>query len=699
MKLKRDFILYSKPDKQLPKFKSIDNEIDSVYKKIPDRLFQENPQIKKAFEPEKKPFIMRIKKDTKPELIRINKQMSESDIKIFTKINEMKEIIYDKNNEEDDKEYVNIVKENKLFEKIFKKLKESKKKFKIGNYLDYESFLDISSQYVAKNMKVPNLSSDHNIFSPNPLILQGSELEDYILYNYGNSAKGVKFLKRLDNYLDKRLKGINKMSVKETERIEKIIKEENKKLFIRPQVEIKNLKKDISNSEKTYKNLVGFEEFFKPKKKLFVLSSIKDNNSYYNIYKNSLERSPIKKHTKKILPNFTPEHIYQNSSITPTISIGMTKKYSPKDFNKNKLFNLNSNFKLNIPKVHQFKFPKLNTLIRTTSSLFQNSRNNKNKRNIRIKKINFNNNLSTYNNSLAKKEISSPIFNSNKLFKNHYQKLRILKKMYNLLKYSNTNVYDENKENKDKEYKTILTESEIEEKNKLNKIIKKININKFDANKLEGKKEEEEEEKEKENISKEEIEKNKEISKEKENDAKKNFDFYLLRKVQKSKTKILKTIKKLKINQIREKSKSIFIPKMPNITFNTIKLDPFEEKYKKVENLFDIVKNENKPINLKKETKSKIESFLHLKGKNIKNILTPKSSFYAFQNLKSKSKDSNIIMEEYKIRKKFNIKESLEDKQQIILDKNQGFIKEIIKQEAKINDIIYRDNNGLSLEY
>ena len=138
---------------------------------------------------------------------------------------------------------------------------------------------------------------------------------------------------------------------------------------------------------------------------------------------------------------------------------------------------------------------------------------------------------------------------------------------------------------------------------------------------------------------------------------------------------------------------------MPNITFNTIKLDPFEEKYKKVENLFDIVKNENKPINLKKETKSKIESFLHLKGKNIKNILTPKSSFYAFQNLKSKSKDSNIIMEEYKIRKKFNIKESLEDKQQIILDKNQGFIKEIIKQEAKINDIIYRDNNGLSLEY
>ena len=77
MKLKRDFILYSKPDKQLPKFKSIDNEIDSVYKKIPDRLFQENPQIKKAFEPEKKPFIMRIKKDTKHKLIRINKQISE----------------------------------------------------------------------------------------------------------------------------------------------------------------------------------------------------------------------------------------------------------------------------------------------------------------------------------------------------------------------------------------------------------------------------------------------------------------------------------------------------------------------------------------------------------------------------------------------------------------------------------------------
>ena len=241
MKLRRDFILFSNPNKPPPKFKKDNEEANRVFEKIPAQTLQEMPQIRKAFRPEKKPYINGIKKDLRPEHIRIEKQMSESDVKIFTKINDMKDLVYEIDNGEDDEENEAIAEENEKFSKNYKKLKKDKNKFNRGTYLDYEPFLNISSQYVAKKMKVPNLSTEHNLFSPNPLILQGSELENYILYNYGDRTKGVKFLKKLDDYLEKKLRGINKMSVKEMERIEKIKREEKPKGYIPPDTEISML--------------------------------------------------------------------------------------------------------------------------------------------------------------------------------------------------------------------------------------------------------------------------------------------------------------------------------------------------------------------------------------------------------------------------------------------------------------------------
>ena len=687
MKLKRDFILYSKPNKQLPKFKTSDNELDRIYKKIPLLIMQENPEIKKAFKPEKKPYIMGIKKYLKPDLIRIKKEMSESDVKMFTKINDMKEIVYNINNEEDDKEFEKIVEENKLFDKIYTKLKEDKNKFRLGNYLDYKSFLNISSQYVAKKMKVPNLSTEHNLFSPNPLILQGSELENYILYNYGDRTKGVKFLKKLDDYLEKRLRGINKMSVKEMERIEKIKREEKPKGYIPPDTEISMLKKDISNSETTYKNLVELEEFFKPKEKRFILSSIKRNNSNYNLYKNSLEKSSIIIPKRIISSSFSPENIYQNnSSFIPTTSIGMSTKPSPKDSNPNSVFNLN-NFMINVPRDFHYKLPKLKPSLRTPSSLFSNSRNNSKKK-IRIKKISFNDSLGSYSNSLPKSELS-PVFKSIKQFRNPFHKLWIKNKMDEYLKLSSRN---SNNENKEKEHDSILTKSKIDEQNKSNKTIEKNNISNLNINKTQDKEE-------KENKTRNKIEKNEESNKENDNDNKKSFDLELLRKARKRKTVKLKNLKNIKVSNTSKKSKSIFIPKMPNLIFNGIRVDPFEERYKKVENLFNIVKKEEKIINLKKETKRKVEKFLRSRRKNIKTMLTPKNNYFALKNIMSLSKDSKVVLEEYKIRNRFKLKESVLNGQQIFLDKNKGFIKEILKQEAKINDIFYKDNKDLTSEY
>ena len=182
--------------------------------------------------------------------------MSESDVKMFTKINDMKDLVYEIDNEEDDEENEVIAEENERFSKNYKKLKKDKNKFNRGTYLDYEPFLNISSKYVAKNMKVPNLSEDHNLFDANPLILQGSELENYIVYNLGDKTKGVNFLNRLDEYLEKKLSGDTKMSIKGMERLEKLRREEKPKGYIPPDVEITMLKNDISKSESSYKNLV-----------------------------------------------------------------------------------------------------------------------------------------------------------------------------------------------------------------------------------------------------------------------------------------------------------------------------------------------------------------------------------------------------------------------------------------------------------
>ena len=42
---------------------------------------------------------------------------------------------------------------------------------------------------------------------------------------------------------------------------------------------------------------------------------------------------------------------------------------------------------------------------------------------------------------------------------------------------------------------------------------------------------------------------------------------------------------------------------------------------------------------------------------------------------------------------KYNINDSFSNKQRIILDKNLGFIKEMIKQKTKFNEMLFRDKS------
>ena len=645
MELRKDLFYKSSPKQNLK----------NLFKKISEKELDEMPQINDAFHPSKKPFIYGIQKDSKPEYIRLNKQMNYSDIKMYKKINDLKELVYEINKEEHKEDLNNISKENELFEKNYKKIKKDKNKLNRGNYLDYPQFLNISSQYVAKNTKVPNLSDEHNLFSGSPLILQGTELKDYIVYYFGKRVKGIKYLKKLKAYVEKKIETNNKIDINEKEKLEELIKKEKPKGYIPPEEEINILKNDISNSEQTYKNLIEIEEFFKPrKKKLKIIKSlIRQNNRSFNI---STEQSPLKNFVWRITSNFNNEYRNQSNSLnTATTSINMTRKSSPKNSNNIYSFNLKS-----LQRDFHLKLPKLDSSIRSPSNIFNINNSYKNNKKLKIKKINFNRSLKIDSNSISRNNKPFQIFKSFYFKKKKsYRRLYNIEpnnKVYKLLQLSN--IYS-NYDNKKDNYFSV--ESDVSDIIELNKEIRENNKN-MEENKFYEN-------------TKTNLDDSIKIKEQKIFSKINNINNNKLKNINISNPNIQKTEEKNNINENEKENKS------------------FDENYNKVESLFNLIKNKTNN-NLEKETKKDIESYIGSKGKNVETILTTKSSYNRLHRLINNSKNKKLILEDYAMRKnKYNINDSFSNKQRIILDKNLGFIKEMIKQKTKFNEMLFRDKS------
>ena len=645
MELRKDLFYKSSPKQNLK----------NLFKKISEKELDEMPQINDAFHPSKKPFIYGIQKDSKPEYIRLNKQMNYSDIKMYKKINDLKELVYEINKEEHKEDLNNISKENELFEKNYKKIKKDKNKLNRGNYLDYPQFLNISSQYVAKNTKVPNLSDEHNLFSGSPLILQGTELKDYIVYYFGKRVKGIKYLKKLKAYVEKKIETNNKIDINEKEKLEELIKKEKPKGYIPPEEEINILKNDISNSEQTYKNLIEIEEFFKPrKKKLKIIKSlIRQNNRSFNI---STEQSPLKNFVWRITSNFNNEYRNQSNSLnTATTSINMTRKSSPKNSNNINTFNLK-----NLQRDFHLKLPKLDSSIRSPSDIFNINNSYKNNKKLKIKKINFNRSLKIDSNSISRNNKPFQIFKSFYFKeKKSYRRLYNIEpnnKIYKLLQLSN--IYSNNDNKKDNYFSVESDVSDIIELNKeIRENNKNMEENKFYEN------------------TKTNLDDSIKIKEQKIFSKINNINNNKLKNINISNPNIQKTEEKNNINENEKENKS------------------FDENYNKVESLFNLIKNKTNNI-LEKETKKDIESYIGSKGKNAETILTTKSSYNRLHRLINNSKNKKLILEDYAMRKnKYNINDSFSNKQRIILDKNLGFIKEMIKQKTKFNEMLFRDKS------
>ena len=645
MELRKDLFYKSSPKQNLK----------NLFKKISEKELDEMPQINDAFHPSKKAFIYGIQKDSKPEYIRLNKQMNYSDIKMYKKINDLKELVYEINKEEHKEDLNNISKENELFEKNYKKIKKDKNKLNRGNYLDYPQFLNISSQYVAKNTKVPNLSDEHNLFSGSPLILQGTELKDYIVYYFGKRVKGIKYLKKIKAYVEKKIETNNKIDNNEKEKLEELIKKEKPKGYIPPEEEINILKNDISNSEQTYKNLIEIEEFFKPrKKKLKIIKSlIRQNNRSFNI---STEQSPLKNFVWRITSNFNNEYRNQSNSLnTATTSINMTRKSSPKNSNNINTFNLK-----NLQRDFHLKLPKLDSSIRSPSNIFNINNSYKNNKKLKIKKINFNRSLKIDSNSISRNNKPFQIFKSFYFKeKKSYRRLYNIEpnnKIYKLLQLSNIH---SNNDNKKDNYFSV--ESDVSDIIELNKEIRENNKN-MEENKFYEN-------------TKTNLDDSIKIKEQKIFSKINNINNNKLKNINISNPNIQKTEEKNNINENEKENKS------------------FDENYNKVESLFNLIKNKTNN-NLEKETKKDIESYIGSKGKNVETILTTKSSYNRLHRLINNSKNKKLILEDYAMRKnKYNINDSFSNKQRIILDKNLGFIKEMIKQKTKFNEMLFRDKS------
>ena len=138
---------------------------------------------------------------------------------------------------------------------------------------------------------------DKNVFSVNPLILGGSDLEHYFLYNLGDKKKSNIFLHKVDEIVKRKLAGNSNLTDDEIKRLEYLKKIEKPKGYIVPSILIPKLKNEINQTKFTYENLEDFDKFFeemgKKDKNIYKKISIPKmgnsrscNNIFSDIYKN-----------------------------------------------------------------------------------------------------------------------------------------------------------------------------------------------------------------------------------------------------------------------------------------------------------------------------------------------------------------------------------------------------------------------------
>ena len=291
MKDKPPFILFSNKSKSLnsriQSSRKIKNHVNITFKRIPKEILKDSVELRKIVFKERKPIYDVINLSKKPNEIKITHDMSDQTQKNLENINSFREYFYDFNNDERKLlGKVSLVKaENDRFGSQFHKIERIKNKLRSGTYLDYDYLIPIANKYAFRGIKVPKINSYKSVFSGSPLILSGSELEDFIVYNLGDRDKGTKFLQRMEKIVDKKEKG--NFIISQSEMKNNVEAPETIKGYVPPEILIPKLENEIQTSKTTLDNINDLELFFKTRKKKFnIFEKLKSEKRKITIKKN-----------------------------------------------------------------------------------------------------------------------------------------------------------------------------------------------------------------------------------------------------------------------------------------------------------------------------------------------------------------------------------------------------------------------------
>ena len=230
----------------------------SILKRISEKYTKINPTLYQLKEKRLNSYIYQIKPKEKSDFNEITKNMSKQEEKLILNVNEIKRNMNDyiKMQQQNVKQYNLTRKENSIFSKMYKNLKNNKKKRGDEDLLENKFYFDIANKYLLNEIRLPNMK--RNIFNTNPLILDNENIKEYFQNNNNKGSKKLlKFLEKLKDISFRKITRNNKMSVEEEKHLEKIKNEEKPKGYIPPEKLIPDLKKDISKLNFSYNCLIN----------------------------------------------------------------------------------------------------------------------------------------------------------------------------------------------------------------------------------------------------------------------------------------------------------------------------------------------------------------------------------------------------------------------------------------------------------
>ena len=249
--------------------------------------------------------------------------------------------------------YFNVNKEHKDYESQYYPLKkqndyfsEKLKKIHQRNHFQ-EVFSELKEKYYKKGMKnFPSLTSNHNIFTNNILLLNQSDLERYIIYGDGKKTNLMKSL----NYLSKIRE---KIFIKRNNELRKNystnniydeigirnynIKERKKKKIKSFEKEIKHVAHELSLIKKTFNNLNNIDNIdnshpLSSRSSLRQFSKINDNtrpnsgNDNLELFSNIFDKEIKKKKNYEIIKKEKEQNKQDKSILVEKIFIPNTER-------------------------------------------------------------------------------------------------------------------------------------------------------------------------------------------------------------------------------------------------------------------------------------------------------------------------------------------------------------------------------------